>query len=380
MKRRIFAMAACLALSITALAGCSNVEEADVVVIDSSDLADIEYAEATADQVKLIEDALPDIKERLVLKGAKNVDLAAGLTDSTGLIKEILVMDTDMKTAKEGTYEVSYLVSLFKDKLEDIKAEKDTAKDVVNIMLKESVKVISKDEAEAKVSDGGIVLNSDGAVYVPAASGSESTGAANEAAAETKKAEAETKAGLGASENKAADTKQSNSGTDTASNKNASSNNNTSSANTAASSGNAAASHSHNWKPVYKTVHHAATGHNEDRGHFETVVIQEAWDEPMYMEVPVTVFHDFCNVCGADLDVETGGDYGLHWARENPCMGGYHPEYVPTGEYKQEIYGWIHHDAITEQRWVSSVVWVEDSAAYDEQVISGYTCDCGATK
>lgn len=34
----------------------------------------------------------------------------------------------------------------------------------------------------------------------------------------------------------------------------------------------------------------------------------------------------------------------------------------------------IHHDAVTQQ------VWVVDQAAYDEQVITGYRCSCGATK
>ena len=34
----------------------------------------------------------------------------------------------------------------------------------------------------------------------------------------------------------------------------------------------------------------------------------------------------------------------------------------------------IHHAAVTEE------VWVVDREAYDEQVITGYSCSCGATK
>ncbi|WRK55524.1 hypothetical protein SD457_12525 [Coprobacillaceae bacterium CR2/5/TPMF4] len=34
----------------------------------------------------------------------------------------------------------------------------------------------------------------------------------------------------------------------------------------------------------------------------------------------------------------------------------------------------IHHDAVTKQ------VWIVDQAAWDETVITGYKCSCGATK
>ena len=34
----------------------------------------------------------------------------------------------------------------------------------------------------------------------------------------------------------------------------------------------------------------------------------------------------------------------------------------------------VHHDAVTSQ------VWVQDSADYDETVTTGYKCECGARK
>ena len=48
------------------------------------------------------------------------------------------------------------------------------------------------------------------------------------------------------------------------------------------------------------------------------------------------------------------------------CGGGYH-----SGKVQIDT---IHHDAVTE------TVTVVDKAAYDETIITGYKCSCGATK
>ena len=40
----------------------------------------------------------------------------------------------------------------------------------------------------------------------------------------------------------------------------------------------------------------------------------------------------------------------------------------------------IHHEAETHEEDIKEKRWVEDTAAYDETVITGYTCSCGATK
>jgi len=106
--------------------------------------------------------------------------------------------------------------------------------------------------------------------------------------------------------------------------------------------------HTHTW------VHVDATGHNE------TVTIQAAWDE----EIPVyeNVAYSICNVCGADITGNTTEHTRNHaLAYEG---GGYHTEW----KYEQTGTQIVHHDAITEQRWV------QDSPAYD--VCSG----CGTTK
>lgn len=117
---------------------------------------------------------------------------------------------------------------------------------------------------------------------------------------------------------------------------------------TGANTGNT--EHQHNWQPVYKTVHH------DEKGHYETVVVQAAWDEEKLR------YTDVCNVCGYQ-----GSNVADHIWDAHDGAGSYHNEGFPTGEY-------IHHDEVTELRWIV------DTPAYDEQVVAGYKCSCGQEK
>ena len=93
-------------------------------------------------------------------------------------------------------------------------------------------------------------------------------------------------------------------------------------------------------QPIYQTIHH------DEIGHWETQVIQEAWDEPVYERKIIgnntgTVYASTLEFAG-----NTNGDEG------------YHVGNVQVGT--------THHDAVTQQ------VWVVDQAAWDETVIVGY--------
>lgn len=93
-------------------------------------------------------------------------------------------------------------------------------------------------------------------------------------------------------------------------------------------------------QPIYQTIHH------DEVGHWETQVIQEAWDEPVYERKIIgnntgTVYASTLEFAG-----NTNGDEG------------YHVGNVQVGT--------THHDAVTQQ------VWVVDQAAWDETVIVGY--------
>ena len=93
-------------------------------------------------------------------------------------------------------------------------------------------------------------------------------------------------------------------------------------------------------QPIYQTIHH------DEVGHWETQVISEAWDEPVY-ERKIIGNQTGTIYPSVDAFIEnTNGD------------GSYHVGDVQVGI--------THHDAVTQE------VWVVDQAAWDETVIVGY--------
>ena len=93
-------------------------------------------------------------------------------------------------------------------------------------------------------------------------------------------------------------------------------------------------------QPIYQTVHH------DEVGHWETQVIAEAWDEPIYER---KIIGNQTGTIYSNVDefaFNTNGDCSYH-----------------VGDVQV---GTTHHEAITQQ------VWVVDQAAWDETVIVGY--------
>lgn len=93
-------------------------------------------------------------------------------------------------------------------------------------------------------------------------------------------------------------------------------------------------------QPIYQTIHY------DEVGHWETQVIQEAYDVPVYER----------KIIGNN----TGTIYNSvsEWGDNTNGDEGYHVGDVQVGT--------THHDAVTQQ------VWVVDQAARDETVIVGY--------
>lgn len=114
-----------------------------------------------------------------------------------------------------------------------------------------------------------------------------------------------------------------------------SSNSNTDNSNTNASVNNAAPAHEHKW-----VLH-------EGSGHYETQVVKEAWDEPVY-EMQC---RSICSDCGADITGDPWGHIDTYHT-DPDCKGGYYADYVKVQT------GTVHHDAETKQ------VWVQDVAPY----------------
>lgn len=131
--------------------------------------------------------------------------------------------------------------------------------------------------------------------------------------------------------------------------------------------------HTHGWEPVYKTVHH------DEIGHYETVVVKDAWDEDVTENTTEGIV--ICNQCGMefppskygspDAAIEAHANHVFDsWDAGGNCDN-YRVESRTTGTH---VVNTIHHPAVTEQKYVV------DKAAYDEQVIDHYECTCGAKK
>ena len=118
--------------------------------------------------------------------------------------------------------------------------------------------------------------------------------------------------------------------------------------------------HSHSWNPVTDTVWH------DEVGHYETVVIKDAWTEevPIYEEQ----YRAICNTCRADITGSEASHVRNHML--NGENGSYRnePTKVQVGTNK------IEHPAVTDKKWIV------DKAAWSETVTTGYKCSCGATK
>lgn len=95
-------------------------------------------------------------------------------------------------------------------------------------------------------------------------------------------------------------------------------------------------------QPIYQTIHY------DEVGHWETQVIQEAYDIPVYERK--VIGNQSGHIYESAIDFGENADlYG---------DGSYHVGDVQVGT--------THHDAVTQQ------VWVVDQAARDETVIVGY--------
>ena len=93
-------------------------------------------------------------------------------------------------------------------------------------------------------------------------------------------------------------------------------------------------------QPIYQTIHH------EEVGHWETQVIAEAWDEPVYERKIIGNNTGTVYATVDEFAFNTNGDEG------------YHVGNVQVGT--------THHEAVTQQ------VWVVDQYAWDETIIVGY--------
>ena len=167
--------------------------------------------------------------------------------------------------------------------------------------------------------------------------------------------------------------------------------------------------HTHAWIPVTSVVHHDATYKTvwvQDLAAWdETVITKAAWDEQLLVQdawdeqvmvqdaydEPVYDWVDICNTCGHKF-LDMSDDISDHMAAG--CWSSWHAEWMQVETtHHDAVYQTVHHDATYQtvhHEAETTIVHHDatghneqavDQAAWDETVITGYTCSgCGAVK
>ena len=376
----------------TSVVGCGENKTTESKKVQTTTVATTKKATSNHDAIKKYIEKADKI---VIVKDAKNLDMekavSSMVTESQkDNVESVTVDDSKVDSTKAGTYPLTITVKLKgetanqkEETTTDNKQESDknTIKDTVDVT------VADKDKADDLLNNGSAVVGDDSKVEVK----DDKEVASND----TKKEETDKKT----EEKKEETTKKEDTSKKDDSKKDTSSKTETSTSdkkqdnttNTATPSQPAASkpaeikpstskpsintnsgsnqgnstqkpskpAHQHNYVAQTHVVHHEATGHNEQ------YVVQAAWDET------VTTYEEYawscCNVCGADCTADPGEHAYQHAIKGEG--GGHHTEYGT-----RPVTTTVHHDAVYGTRWV------QDSAAWDETVVDGYVCSCGARK
>ena len=248
--------------------------------------------------------------EDLELTSSKEkYDYLSGVTFDKEQINSVTVDASQVDLTKAGEYQLTYLIDIKDEKVEDLKQ-------VV------TVKVVSDDKKEDDKKP------KDKKDKDKASSSQNQTDTNNQS--------------------KPSNTGSSNNNTGTSSQPSSGASNNTNNKPTSPT-------HVHRYVAEYKDIQH------EEKGHYETVTVSEAWDEPIYNTYEIMI----CNQCG--LEMYSAEDYYNHSDSTGFGHGAWH------NEWRQEIIDTIHHPAKTEKKWiVDENGWTE--------TVTIYKCSCGATK
>lgn len=404
MKKKFVAILLVTMMISTSIIGCG---EKKAVEIDNKT---VETTTKTSDHDE-IKKYIKNADELVVVKDAKNLDMEKAVNslvseEQKAKVESVTVDDSKVDSTKAGTYPLTITVKLKAETTDqDIASsttesstesqdasttekEPDTVKDTVDVIVAE------KKDAEDLLNKGSAVIGDDSKVEVK----EDKKNASNDGKEEEKKTEDSSKQEVSnktdskKEESKKEDTKKNDTKKEPSkqekhakndSKKNETSNTSTSNkkqettkptpststttkpaTNSGSNKDNSNKTetkpvHQHNYVAQTHVVHHEATGHNEQ------YVIQDAWDEQ------VTTYEDYawdcCNVCGADCTADPGGHAYQHAIKGEG--GGHHTEYDSRPVTKT-----VHHDAVYGTRWE------QDTAAYDETVVDGYVCSCGARK
>ena len=231
-------------------------------------------------------------------------DYLSGITFDKEHINEVTIDDSQVDLTKAGEYQLTYLIDVKDEKAEDLKQ-------VV------TVKVVSDDKKEDDKK--------------PKDKKDKDKPSSSQNQTDTN------------NQSKPSNTSNSSNNTGT----NSQPSNNSSSNNT----NNKPTTHTHRYVAEYRDIQH------EEKGHYETVTVSEAWDEDIYD------YRVVCN-CGAILTESERLNHS-----EQHLLNGQNSAY----SVQEIIVDTIHHPAKTEKQWVV------DENGWTETVTI-YKCSCGATK
>lgn len=418
MKKKLFVFAVITAMIVGCTACGSNAPSETVDSEISTEVIETitpEVIETIAPEVVPQEVEAKDLTplaDKGILTGVKDMTVAEGTEvdfndliymDKT-IVKGVDVDDSKVDYTKAGTYEVVYTITFDGEMLRDYIKENqltvnfNTDGDTIIVKTTITVEVVTKEEAETAIADGDTSVvteetkadvqkenkakaNGNAVANTPAP---ENSGSKNNNGGSSKNNGASNTGNKntgnknnGSSNTGNKNNGSSNTGSNTGStNKPSNGNNNSNNSGNNGSNNNGGSNkpaeptkpvepekpaHTHSWTPVTKTVHH------DETGHYETVTVQAAYDEPVYES------HVICGGCGKDFggngeaSIIAWDDHSWEqFDAGNTACQNYHTE-------KRQV-GTKHHDAVTEQKWVV------DQKAYDETVTTGHKCSCGATK
>lgn len=320
MKKKIVCTLLALSMISGSVSACSSTK---------NDVGTTTETEDTSEVAKLISPGevplatcVEGIEDKEIKKGTEPTTITwmDGISWNKNYIKNIVVDFSGVNTKKAGTYDVHYNLFGVSGQIEVI----DSSVKVVSVEKAKKKSTKKKSTKKAKKSEKS----------------SDST--------ETKSTSTTKNTTQGSSSTTKNTTTKKKSSTPK--------NNSSSGSSTKKETSTTEKKHEHNWKPIYKTVHHKAVTHQEDQGHYE----KEAYD--------VYVFYDY----GVEFDADDNAsirEFGLSLL--NKIASGELPEDAPTRGRIEERY---------RKKWVSKMVTVVDKKAYDEKVIVGYKCSCGAKK
>ena len=317
MKKKIVCTLLALSMISGSVSACSSTKNDVGTTTETEDTSEV--AKPISSSEVPLASCVEGIEDKEIKKGTEptTIPWMDGISWNKNYIKNIVVDFSGVNTKKVGTYDVHYNLFGVSGQIEVI----DSSVKVVSVEKAKKKTTKKKSTKKAKKSEKSTETTSE---KTSSSTETKSTSTTKNTTTEKKSSNPKNSSSSGSSTKKETSTTEK--------------------------------KHEHNWKPIYKTVHHKAVTHQEDQGHYE----KEAYD--------VYVFYDY----GVEFDADDNeGIREFSRSILNKIYSGELPEDAPCRGRIEERY---------RKKWVSKMVTVVDKKAYDEKVIVGYKCSCGAKK